>query len=212
MRFRIMVLILANVIALVGLGAFLWWLKQWSKYKARELDLRQTAAVRERQVAALSAVWALLRFLSNDSNEDVVFVEIRQQKFMRVRPAKEFVLAVQRVLYEEGHGLYLDAKLKEAVIYCRKATYMILKAEGKNKERIESGIVAIKNGKYKEEFYGQEYQRISDLLDANLNVLGAQQMTDIDVPARRKHRKEKHESDNSEEPTMPAYSPPYSEI
>ncbi len=153
----------------------------WHRQKGRESKLQQEQYVKQKKVNALMAVWGLLRFLGQDSNVDAAFIEQgrkteRRRKILRVQQGKDFVNAVQKVFFEEGHGLYLSGEIKQNLFYCRTATFSMLQAEGRyNSETYQEtnreDFIIPKSTKYKEELYGKKYEELSRFLKLELEEL-----------------------------------------
>lgn len=149
------------------LGVWIWYVQ-----KKKELTIQSSQYKKQKQLDALMAIWGLLRFMAQNENTDVIYIKKDEKRLLRVQQANDFLNAFKEVYYTQGHGLYLNATLKEELFYWRGATYKILKAEGKfGIETTKNEDIEIKNQTYQKELFDTRYHTINELLKHQLQTL-----------------------------------------
>jgi hypothetical protein len=101
----------------LGIYGFMVAFPAWKKQKQAEMSLGLKQSRFQAKIDAAKAVWALLAYMSEKENEKTVFVlrgtKELTTKNLRIKQGLEYIEALHKVFFEQGHGLFLSPKVKE---------------------------------------------------------------------------------------------------
>ena len=102
------------LLLLFGLGIFNWY---YQKKKERELELEKLSYSNKQN--ALKSIWALMRYFSKIPTKDSVMYPVGKDYFFRLAEAQQFIGAVEKAFFTDGHGLYLNPTIKKPLFQIR---------------------------------------------------------------------------------------------
>lgn len=115
--------------------------KSWKKQKAIDTRLAYERIQFDTKAASCKALWSLMAFISEKENINTVFVNRgtgeNASYLLRVEQARKFFTELQKVFYEQGHGIYIPDELREDIFDFRNRIYKIL-----DSQRYEEGGLA----------------------------------------------------------------------
>jgi len=100
--------------------------KQWKTQKQKELTIAVNQNIEDKKLAALTAVWTLLRFITHADNGQNIYVKNKEDNYQKtyqsIERSQQFYTAIREVFYDEGHGLYISQyypNIRDQVYQCR---------------------------------------------------------------------------------------------
>lgn len=127
-----LVINIGRLLATVIVAFLAGWLghRYWKKQKDIENKLKRQEMQFANRAEALKAVWGLLEFLSEREYPKTIMVDRgtpeQSVKFLRMDRAKEFIELIPKILYEQGHGIFLSAEAEEKLMALRGKFYRFI--------------------------------------------------------------------------------------
>lgn len=132
--------------------------RNWLRQKSKEIEYTG-------KLAAYRAAWSLLAFMSEKENPKTVFVKRgtsdSPQYLLRRKQADDFLVELQKVFFEQGHGILMSKEAKEELFRFRSLVFRIQDAERSAPE--SQGDIVVKN-----EHIAAEVARIRETLASEL--------------------------------------------
>ncbi|MEM8527725.1 MAG: hypothetical protein AAGG68_23995 [Bacteroidota bacterium] len=130
----------AVVLLYIAIRGYQKGFKVWLQQKKEERKI----AVTESRIEAFKAVWSLIEYYPVKKQfKEKSFIKKEKisgasdKYFLIPKKAKEFINRVSEIFYEQGHGIFLDASIRDALFDIRDEAVELLRKYGEVEESIE---------------------------------------------------------------------------
>lgn len=146
--------------------------KNWMEQKKEEVKLRKQQLQYDARLDAHKAAWGLLAYLSEKENDKTVFVDrgTREESYymLRKEQARDFLKALPKVFFEDGHGLFLSKEVKKDLYDFRSRVYRLLEKEHHTNPS-EASSIKVTNEDVKKEVTAIR-ERLKTALKNNIDI------------------------------------------